>query len=144
MGAFSNDISRAEAFLRAADALLRALGPSEVILFLPVLIAQNNADPSTSLGTGLGLAAPVVEQVSLAPAVVRDLGSSTAARTQLEVMLAASTVNAYAESRNFDPPDAIFDAALGILHGGKLFRIERVAWDSFADTPYLYRVALTD
>jgi len=136
MGAFSNDISRAEAFLRAADALLRALGPSEVILVLPVLIEQNNAD--------LGLASPVVEQVSLAPAVVRDLGSSTAARTQLEVLLAASTVNAYAESRNFDPPDAIFDAALGILHGGKLFRIERVAWDSFADTPYLYRVALTD
>jgi len=136
MGAFSNDISRAEAFLRAADALLRALGPSEVILVLPVLIEQDNAD--------LGLASPVVEQVSLAPAVVRDLGSSTAARTQLEVMLAASTVNAYAESRNFDPPDAIFDAALGILHGGKLFRIERVAWDSFADTPYLYRVALTD
>jgi len=136
MGAFSNDISRAEAFLRAADALLRALGPSEVILVLPVLIEQNNAD--------LGLASPAVEQVSLAPAVVRDLGSSTAARTQLEVLLAASTVNAYAESRNFDPPDAIFDAALGILHGGKLFRIERVAWDSFADTPYLYRVALTD
>lgn len=136
MGAFSNDISRAEAFLRAADALLRALGPSEVILVLPVLIEQDNAD--------LGLAAPVVEQVSLAPAVVRDLGSSTAARTQLEVMLAASTVNAYAESHNYDPPDAMFDAALGILHGGKLFRIERVAWDSFADTPYLYRVALTD
>ncbi len=136
MGAYSNDISRAEAFLRAADALLRALGPSEVILVLPVLIEQDNAD--------LGLAAPVVEQVSLAPAVVRDLGSSTAARTQLEVMLAASTVNAYAESHNYDPPDAMFDAALGILHGGKLFRIERVAWDSFADTPYLYRVALTD
>ncbi len=136
MGAYSNDVSRAEAFLRAADALLRALGPSEVILVLPVLIEQDNAD--------LGLAAPVVEQVSLTPAVVRDLGSSTAARTQLEVMLAASTVNAYAESRNFDPPDAIFDAALGILHGGKLFRIERVAWDSFADMPYLYRVALTD
>ena len=107
-----------------------------MILVLPVLIAQDNAD--------LGLASPVVEQVSLAPAVVRDLGSSTAARTQLEVMLAASTVNAYAESHNYDPPDAMFDAALGILHGGKLFRIERVAWDSFADTPYLYRVALTD
>ena len=136
MGTYSNDVSRAEALLRAADCLLRALGPSEVILVLPVPIEQDNAD--------LGLASPVVEQVSLAPAVVRDLGSSTAARTQMEVMLSASTVNAHAESRNFDPPDAMFDAALGILHGGKLFRIERVAWDSFADTPYLYRVALTD
>jgi hypothetical protein len=62
----------------------------------------------------------------------------------MEVMLAASTVNAHAESRNFDPPDALFQAALGILHGEKLLRIEGVAWDSFADTPYLYRITLTD
>jgi len=136
MGAYSNDISRAGAFLRAAHALLRALGPGEVILVLPVPAQQDNAD--------LGLAAPVVEQVSLAPAVVRALGSETAARTQMEVLLAASTVNAHAESRNFDPPGTMFEAALGMLHGGKLFRIERVAWDSFAGTPYLYRVALTD
>jgi hypothetical protein len=144
MGAYSNDVSRAEALLRAADALLRALGPSEVILVLPVPIQQDNTDPSTSLGTGLGLAPPVVEHLSLAPAVVRKIGSSTATRTQMEVMLAASIVNAHAESRNFDPPSGLFDAALGILHGGKLLRIEGVGWDSFADTPYLYRITLTD
>ncbi len=136
MGAFSNDVSRAEALLRAADALLRTLGPSEVILVLPVPIQQDHAD--------LGLAPPVVEQLSLSPAVVRKIGSSTTARTRMEVMLAASTVNAHAESRNFDPPSALFDAALGILHGGKLLRIESVGWDSFADTPYLYRITLTD
>jgi hypothetical protein len=136
MGAFSSDVSRAEALLRAADVLLRALGPSEVILVLPVPIQQENSD--------LGLAAPVVEQLTLSPAVVRKIGSSTATRTQMEVMLAASTVNAQAESRNFDPPNALFEAALGILHGGKLFRIEGVGWDSFADTPYLYRITLTD
>jgi hypothetical protein len=136
MGTFSNDVSRAEALLRAADSLLRALGPSEVILVLPVPIQQDNAD--------LGLATPVVEQLSLAPAVVRKLGSSTATRTQMEIMLSASIVNAQAESRNFDPPESLFDAALGILHGGKLLRIEGVTWESFADTPYLYRITLTD
>jgi hypothetical protein len=136
MGAFSSDVSRAEAFLRAADSLLRALGPSEVILVLPVLVQQNNAD--------LGLATPVVEQLSLSPAVVRKIGSSTSARTQMEIMLSASTVNAQAESRNFDPPNALFDAALGIMHGEKLLRIEGVSWESFADTPYLYRIMLTD
>lgn len=136
MGAFSNDVSRAEAFLRAADSLLRALGPSEMILVLPVPIQQANAD--------LGLASPVVEQLSLSPAVVRKIGSSTATRTQMEIMLSASTVNAQAESRNFDPPNALFGSALGILHGEKLLRIEAVSWDSFADTPYLYRITLTD
>jgi len=105
-------------------------------MVLPVPNGQANSD--------LGLATPMVEQVSLAPAVVRALGSDTASRTQLEVLLAASTVNANAEPRNFDPPDTMFDAALGILHGGKLLRIERVAWDSFADMRYLYRIVLTD
>ena len=136
MGTYSNDISRAEALLRAAHALLRALGPNAVILVLPVPTEQDNTD--------LGLASPVVEQVPLAPVVLRDLGNETATRTRMELLLAASTVNAHAESRNFDPPDAMFDAALGILHWGKLLRIERVAWDSFADTRYLYRVMLTD
>jgi len=143
MGAYSNDVSRAEAMSRAAHALLRALGPGEVILVLPVPTEQDNSDPF-ALGTDLGLASPVVEQVPLAPAVVRDLRSPTSTRTQLEVMVAASTAAAHAETRNFDPPDAMFDAALGILHAGKLLRIERVAWDSFAGRPYLYRITLTD
>jgi len=136
MGAYSSDVSRAEALIRAADAFLQALGPSEVILVLPVPMEQANAD--------LGLATPVVEQLSLSPAVVRKIGGATAAGTRMEVMLSASIVNAQAESRNFDPPAALFDAALGMLHGDKLLRIEGVAWDSFADTPYLYRIMLTD
>jgi len=136
MGAYSNDVSRAEALMRAADALLQALGPSEVILVLPVPMEQANAD--------LGLASPLVEQLLLSPAVVRKIGSATAAGTQVEVMLPASIVNALAESRNFDPPNTLFDAALGVLHGGKLLRIEGVAWDSFAGRPYLYRIMLTD
>ena len=136
MGAFSSDVSRAEALLRAADSLLRALGPSEVVVVLPVPIEQDKAD--------LGLAPPAAEQLSLSPAVVRKIGSSTAARTRMEVLLSASTVNAQAESRNFDPPNALFEAALGILHGEKLLRIESVSWDSFADVPYLYRITLTD
>ena len=136
MGAYSNDVSRAEALMRAADALLQALGPSEVILVLPVPMEQANSD--------LGLASPLVEQLLLSPAVVRKIGGATATGTQMEVMLPASIVNALAESRNFDPPNALFDAALGMLHEGKLLRIEGVAWDSFADRPYLYRIMLTD
>jgi len=136
MGMFPSDVSRSEAFLRAADSLLRALGPSEVILVLPVPVQQNNSD--------LGLAAPAVEQLSLSPAVVREIGSSTTARTQMEIMLSASTVNAQAESRNVDPPDSLFETALGIMHGEKLLRIVSISWESFADTPYLYRVTVSD
>ena len=61
MGAFANDVSRAEALLRVADALLQALGSSELILVLPVP-TQNNADASSALSASLGLASPAVEQ----------------------------------------------------------------------------------
>ena len=126
MGGYANDMSRAQAILRAADALVHALGTSEVVLVLPI--------PGQE----------AAEQVSLSPAVVRNIVSSTAKRTRMEIGLAASTVNACAESRGFDPASALFDAALGILYGQKLLRIEHVEWDSFGDVPYLYRVLVTD
>ena len=59
-------------------------------------------------------------------------------------MLSASTVKEEAESRNFDPPQSLFDAALGILYGEKLLRIESVGWELFPGVPYLYRMILTD
>ncbi len=133
---FFHDVSRAEALLRAADALLRSFGPSEVALILPVAAMQDKSD--------LGLGTPAVEQVLLAPAVLRTLSSAGAGRTRMELLLSAATVNAQAEARNFEPPNALFDAALGVQHGGKLLRIESVGWDSFAGVAYLYRVILTD
>ena len=128
MSGLANDVSRAEALLRAADALLQALGTGEVILVLPVP----------------GSTPPAAEQVSLSPAVVRSIGSSAAPRTRLEVLLSASTVDAQAGSRNCDPPDSLLKAALGVLREEKLWRIESVECDSFGGMPYLYRVLVTD
>lgn len=126
MGGYPNDISRAQAILRAADALVRALSTNQVVLVLPV--------PGQE----------AAEQLSLSPAVVRNIVSSTAKRTRMEIGLSASTVNSCAESRGFDPPSALFDAALGILHGQKLLRIENVEWDSFGGVPYLYRISVSE
>ena len=119
-------MSRAQAILRAADALVHALGTNEVLLVLPVAGQE------------------AAEQLSLAPAVVRNIGSSTAKLSRMEIGLSASTVNSCAESRGFDPPSALFDAALGIVYGQKLLHIEHVEWDSFGGVPYLYRIILAD
>ena len=132
MSAFSIDVSRAEALVRTADVLLRTLGPGEVILVLPV------GDAS------LGLGSATTEELPLSPAVIRNIGGATATRPRLEIMLSACTVKAQAESRNFDCPQALFNAALGVLYSDKLLRIESVTWDSFADVPYLYRITVTD
>jgi hypothetical protein len=131
------DAARGYAMVRAADALLRTLGPSEITLLLPIAVQQANAD--------LGLATPVVEQVLLSPVVVRSLPSSQGTgRTRLELLLSASTVAAQAEVRGLESPTDLFESALGVIQDSKLLRIESIGSDSFAGVPYLYRVTAVE
>lgn len=132
----SGDADHGLAMVRAADSLLRTLGPTEVTMLLPLSVEQEKAD--------LGLATPMVEQVLLSPVVVRNLSTGEPGRLRLELLFSASTVAAQAELHSLEPPGALFDVALGIMYGSKLLRIESVGYDSFAGTPYLYRVTLTD
>jgi hypothetical protein len=132
---FASDAGRGQAMLRAADALLRTLGPTGIILVLPTDAAQSNAD--------LGLGTPLVEQVELTPAVVRPLADA-GGRRRIEILLSASTVAAQAELRGYESAEALFNAAVGVVHGGRLLRVESVGSDSFAGTSYLYRVTASD
>lgn len=119
-----------EAIARATDAMLRSFGATEVALVLP-----------TAAGSDLGLSGPVVEQVALAPAVVRAAAGS---RPGIELLLPAATVAAAAELRNLNSAEALFETALGVLHGGRLLRITSVASDTFAGTPYLFRITAAE
>jgi len=133
---FASDSSRAEAMVRAADALLRTLGPSEITLVLPVSSDNPKAD--------LGLGSPVVEEVVLSPVVVRQRPAGTHGNLRLELLLSASVIQSEIDQRNFDSAEALFEAALGVLYADKLLRIETVGSDSFAGAAYLYRVNVTD
>jgi len=123
------------AVLRAADAMLRALGGAEISILLP---AVNIADDTSAQ---LGLADPGVEQVPLSPVVARNLPTeNNGPRRRLEFLVPASSAADAATARNFASGQALFDGCLGILYQGELFHVEGMTTEYFAGTAYLYRV----
>jgi hypothetical protein len=123
------------AVARAADAMLQALGGSDVSMLFPLVTMPN--DPSAQLG----LADPGVEQVVFSPVVVRTLlTSTTGPRRKLEFLLSGAAVAAQLSLRNVPTAEALFDGALGLVYDNDLFHIENVTTEYFAGTAYLYRV----
>ncbi len=123
------------AVLRAADALLRALGGDEIGLVLP-LPTETGSD-----STQLGLTDPGVQQLTISPVVVRTLPAPNGGpRVRLEFLISASAVANAVDEEGADSAEALFDLALGIQHQADLFHIESVSTEYFAGTAYLYRV----
>src|SRR5438445_9075256 len=126
------------ALVRAAEAMLRALGVAEVTFLFPLL--QLPEDPSAELG----MVDPGVEQVS-SPVVVRNLVAEAGGpRRRLEFLVPAAAVTAELSSRNVASAGALFDSALGVMYDGDLFHIEGLTTEYFGGMAYLYRVAAVE
>lgn len=126
--------SRAATLARAAQAMLRALGGDEVVIRCPAAPAGDDA------GAELGLEGPVTEDVTVSPVVAGPGAARTSdPRLRLEFLFAAATLVPYLADRGESAED-FFAGALGIVYGQKLLHIETVTAESFAGTPYLYRV----
>jgi hypothetical protein len=127
------------ALMRAADAMLRALGGDEVTLVLPLPAS------SSDISSQIGLSDPGVQQVRLAPVVVRTLPAPASGPAQrLELLVSVSAVASAVEEQGLASREALFDAALGIEYQGTLFRVESTSSDYFAGVPYLYRVTVVE
>jgi hypothetical protein len=127
------------AVMRAADAMLQALGGDGVTILFPLVAMPN--DP----GAQLGLADPGVEHVVFSPVVVRTLETAaTGPRRRLEFLLSAASVAAELSERNVASAEALFNGALGLLYDNELFHIEHVMTEYFAGTAYLYRVVAVE
>jgi hypothetical protein len=127
------------AVMRAADAMLRALGGDQVALVLPLPTETNDSSFQ------LGLADPGVQQVFLSPVVVRRLPVPSPGPSQrLEFLLSASAVASAVEAQGAASAEALFNAALGIQYQADLFHIESMISDYFAGTAYLYRVVAVE
>lgn len=120
--------------MRAADALLRALGGDQVGLVLP--------KPETATDSmQLGLTDPGAQQVMISPVVVRTLSaSSVGPRLRLEFLMSASAIANAVNAEGAESAEALFDHALGVQFQTDLFHIESVSTEYFAGTAYLYRV----
>jgi hypothetical protein len=124
----------ATAVMRAADAMLRALGGDQVVLVLPLTAAGNSA-------AQLGLEDPGVQQVVISPVVVRTLPApASGPRVRLEFLLSASAVASAVQAMGADSAGALLNSALGIQYQADLFHIESVSADYFAGIAYLHRV----
>lgn len=123
------------ALVRAAEAMLRSLGGSEIKLLLPLFNIAG--DP----GAQLGLADPGVEEVLLSPVVVRNLPTEkTGPQRRQEFLIPAAAVAAELSSRNVASPKAFFEGVMGVVYDGELFHIEGFSAEYFGGMAYLYRV----
>ena len=125
--------------MRAADAMLRALGGDEIMLVLPLPAS------SSDIASQIGLADPGVQQVRLTPVLVRTLPAPPSGPVQRrELVVSVSAVASAVEEQGLASAEALFNMALGIEHRGTLFRVENTSTDYFAGIPYLYRVTVVE
>lgn len=127
------------AVMRAADAMLRALGGDEIFLVLPL--------PGQSGGSNveLGLNDPGVQQITIWPVVVRALSVAEAGpRRRVEFLLSASAVANAVEDAGLASADELFDSALAIQYQTNLLHIESTTTEHFAGTAYLHRITAVE
>jgi hypothetical protein len=125
--------------IRAADAMLRALGGTEVTLLFPLQALPGDTSSE------LGLVDPGVEQVKFSPVVVRNLPTGNEGpRRKLEFLLPASVVASEAVDRNVASGVELLNSALGLLHQGETFHMAQITTDCFAGTAYLYRIVAVE
>jgi hypothetical protein len=127
------------ALLRAADAMLQALGGETVSLLLPAA-----ATASDSAGQ-LGLVDPGVQTVMITPVVVHHLPvGNLGPRRRIEFTLPASVITSQLPGLGIGTAEELFNAVLGLMYGNDLFHIEAVTPEYFAGTACLYVVTAVE
>jgi hypothetical protein len=127
------------ALVRAATAMLTALGGDQVSLLLPA-----TATAGDTAGQ-LGLVDPGVQNVVITPVVTQNMptGSSGPMR-RIEFTLPASAVEALLPGFGIGTAEELFAAALGLMYDGDLFHIEAIVTENFAGTAYFYVVTAVE
>ena len=127
------------ALVRAANAMLKALGGDQVSLVLPATAMASDAAGQ------LGLVDPGIQEVIVTPVVTRNLptGNLGPAR-RIEFTLPAAVVEEQLPTLGMGSVEALFDIALGLQYDGDLFHIETVVTENFAGTAYFYVVTAVE
>lgn len=125
--------------VRAANALLKALGGDTVSLLLPA-----SATASDAAGQ-LGLVDPGVQEVLIFPVVTRALVTGNLGpRRRIEFTLPASVIADQLPALGMGTVEELFNAVLALNYGGDLFHIETVVPENFAGTVYFYLVTAVE
>ncbi len=126
--------------VRAADALLRAMGGFAVGLRLPApAVAGVDAEQ-------LGLSSPQFQDLLLSPVLLRKVRSELAEgeTPRCELLLSASAVAAAVSAQQVSSADVLFQQATGVVMNGVLFLIEAIASTQWLGRACVYRVLLRE
>ena len=115
---------------RAAEAMLRALGGTEVRFRCPVAAAKD------AQARQLGMDAPVTEDIAVSPVVVR------ASSDGVELLIAPASVSAFLADRR-QTAEQFFRAVFAIVLDDRESAVQAFQAEQFAGADYLYRVTLT-
>jgi hypothetical protein len=127
------------ALVRAADAMLQALGGETVSLLLPAAATASDS------GGQLGLVDPGVQEVVISPVVTHALATGNLGpRRRIEFTLPASAIADQLPELGMGTADDLFNVVLGLKYGADLFHIETVAPENFAGTAYFYVVTAVE
>jgi hypothetical protein len=115
--------------------MLRTLGGTEAtLLFAAAGLPDDRA-------ADLGLVDPGVEQVHLAPVLVRELTTeSNGPRRRIEMLVGRSAMAEQVSQRNVASAEVLLETALGVAYQSDVFHIEGFSVERFAGVAYLYRV----
>lgn len=119
--------------MRAADAMLKALGGETVSLLLPAAAIAGDAAGQ------LGLVDPGVQEVLISPVVLREMTTGNLGpRRRVEFTLPASAIANQLAALGMATAEVLFDAVIGLTYGSDLFHIETVVPESFNGTVCFY------
>jgi hypothetical protein len=121
---------------RAADAVIRTLGGTEVTLLFAAA-----GQPGEAVAE-LGLVDPGVEQALIGPVIVREINTeNTGPRRRIELLAGWSAMAEQVSQRNVASAEVLFETALGLVYGGEMFHIQGFVVERLGGVAYLYRVA---
>jgi hypothetical protein len=127
------------ALVRAANAMLTALGGDQVSLLLPATAIASDA------GGQLGLVDPGVQTVIITPVVTNNVPTGSLGPTRrIEFTLPASAIELQLPTLGMGSVEALFNSVLGLVYDGDLFHIEAVVTENFAGTAYFYVVTAVE
>ena len=125
--------------LRAADALLKALGGESLSLLLPATGMAGDAAGQ------LGLVDPGVQEVVISPAVMREIATGNIGpRRRIEFTLPASAITLQLPALGMATGEDLFNAVIGLTYGNDLFHIEKVVPESYGGTVCFYVVTAVE
>ncbi len=125
--------------LRAADAMLKALGGETVNLILPgTALAEDAAGQ-------LGLVDPGVQEIVISPVVLREMTTGNIGpRRRIEFTLPASGIARQLPGLGMASSEDLFKAVIGLNYGSDLFHIESVVPESYGGTVCFYVVTAVE